>query len=229
MTHYRNKIYVLLFGTLLTMAACQKIDADDIAQADGDNKSETTDKKPTDSKNDGDADTDEDSPAKPPLQEQPDGTLLLQSDNHVVLYKSGENEDQVTYVSLYEWNDVTSATNESSATMATDIAARYTEGNVSGWRIPTRNEARYLCNMYSRAYEGKTEYVDDLQTLNDKITAAGGQVLTAWERKQSMPAYRYLCEGGLYSYSLKKGSNITKCGTKTKYNLRLIKDTIITK
>ena len=229
MLHHRTKIFVLLFGTLLTLAACQKIDAEDIALADGNNKSATTNNKPTDSKKDGEADADEDNSTNLPLQELPDGTLFLQSDNHAVLYVSGEDESRITYVSLYEWNNVTSAANENNATMALEIAQRYIEGNVSGWRIPTREEARYICSIYNRAVNVNMVYDDALQTLNNKIETIGGQKLMSWYNKNSNPAYRYLCEDAIYSFSLKKGSNITKCGAVTKYNLRLIKDSIITR
>lgn len=214
MKHREINILAILFGTLLTVTACQKIDADDIANADGDKKasaSESVEEKENSGSN------------------SDDGTLSISSDKHIIAYEYDDNDHHIVYVSLNEWNNIPSALGNADNTKAIDIAAHYNEGGISGWHIPTRAEARYICNRYNRTYSESGVYDDALETLNNNIETAGGKRLTVWYNKDSKPAYRYLCEDATYSYSLKTGSNITKCGTVTKYNLRLIKDSIITK
>ena len=46
------------------------------------------------------------------------------------------------YLSLMEWTDVVSAANEGNPKQAVEIAAEYTEGGLTGWRIPTAEEAK---------------------------------------------------------------------------------------
>lgn len=226
MTHYKTNICALFFGTLLTMAACQKIDAEDIDAEDENNKTASTVNKSNNADNNDK--TDNDSDVNSPLKKQPDGTLLFSSDKHVVAYEYDDNGHHVVYISLHEWGDMPSAISDAGS-MAIDIAGRYTEGDVTGWHIPTREEARNICRIYNRTINENMVYDDALQTLNNKIKTVGGQELRAWYKKDSNPALRYLCEDAMYSFSLKKGSNITKCGAITKYNLRLIKDSIITR
>lgn len=228
MKRYKENILTILFGTLLTMVACQKIDADDIADDDAKQKTSTSNK--NENNENGSKKDDNDSNIKIPLEEKPDGTLSLPSEKHFILYEYDDNNHHMVYISLHEWNNISSALSEGGNNIAEGIAQRYEEGHVKGWHIPTRVEAKYISAKYSRAYNNGVEKYDDaLQTLNNNIETIGGQPLSVWQNKDSKPAFRYLCEDATYSFSLKTGSNITKCGAVTKYNLRLIKDSVITK
>jgi len=220
-----NIITFIIFGTLYGLTACQKIDLDDLVTAEEEKKQETP-------KDDGgnDAEVKEDNKSRLQLQRLADGTLLLPSDNHVVaLSDRKENSDSVVlYVSLYEWSDVPSSLSSTNAELARQTAVMYREGNISGWRIPTKEEAQALRSLYNRnsSLPG-AEVVDKLKSLNDDISKAGGIPLTALQKNDGQTAYRYLCDDGMSTFSLKTGSKTTTAGAKTKYNLRLVKDSII--
>lgn len=199
-----------IFCALLSLAACEKIDDSDFAQATGGNATETT----TETHGQDDI-----------LQEQPDGSLLMPTEEHAIALSetADDGSRKVLYISLYEWDDVASAYSEAGSSMAADIASKYVEGDVTGWRIPTKEEGIMLRTTYG-CYP--PDYSEALLTLNASIVQCGGQELRSWELKDSYPSYRYLCEDATYTFSLKTGSNATKAGAKTKYHLRLVKDSI---
>ena len=209
---------------LLTMAACQKIDVDTEKE-----------KKSEESKNDsgggsnGETNIDLNENSKP-VESLADGTLFVNATDHVAaLVLADEEESQeVLFISLAEWRDVYSAKNMSHASDAIDIASHYREGDLTGWRIPTKAEARMLKDEY---LSGMEEYVlsSSLQQLNATLTTSGGEPVNAWLKKTDYPAYRYLCEDATYTFSLKSGSTISAAGKTTKYNLRLVKDSVIIK
>lgn len=210
----------LLFCTLLTAVACEKIDEADFAQASGGGVSEpnASTGETTATENGGGQDN--------LLQELPDGSLYMSAEQHAVAlsYTDDDECERSLYISLCEWDAVPSAFSEVANDRAIELASKYVEGDISGWRIPTREEAVQLREIY-----GSTPpYVSDrFNELNEQIINNGGRELRAWEKKDSNPAYRYLCEDGTYTFSLKQGSNITKAGTKTTYHLRLVKDAVI--
>lgn len=212
----------ILFGTLLCVAACQKIDADDLQRLEQSQKKENKADKKTD-------EVSEEDTTKLKLQTMEDGTLFFPSDRHVVALEleKGEESSKVLYVSLYEWEKVKSAYSDDDPGMALAIAEKYKEGDVTGWRLPTRDEAALLRNKYNRSEEGGELVNDDaLQTLNDEILEAGGKKMYAMEKNDRKPAYRYLCEEATYTFSLKTGSKTSKAGRTATYYLRLVKDTV---
>lgn len=226
----RNSGVLILLGMLLAVTACQKIDADDFtAQGSKTDTSSTPD--PSDGDTNGMGEGGEDAGAKQ-LVEQSDGTLLFPADNHVIALTMhvGSTADNVLLVSLYEWHDVYSTYSSTNSTQALDIVGRYKEGGMTGWRMPSKEEAKKLRDTYNSYPENSGIHLSDtLQSLNAKIAALGGRTLRAWESKDGCPAYRYLCSEADSSFSLKTGSSTTKAGTKTKYNLRLVKDSVIVK
>lgn len=225
----RISCLVAYLVAILTMLSCQKIDIEDIAAANSKSGSSTS----TTKKDDTSVDNEEvDEASSGTLQELPDGTLLFPEDSHIVAVSLSEDTDthDVMFISLYEWNDIASFYSDVDNGQASSIAERYSEGGVKGWRIPTRDDAKRLCGLYYSYVEYDTDCLcDSLLQLNEHITSLGGRALRAWQLKNNHPAYRYLCEDGQYSFSLKSGSNITKTGAKTKYNLRLVKDSTLLK
>lgn len=220
----------ILFCTLLLAASCQKIDADDIPSSGSDNETNTpsgsADGSATDPENNSDT------TGKLSLRQQPDGSLLLPTDQHVIALSSpiDDNTDKAILISLYEWQGIASAYSDINSAQAVEIAGKYKEGTVAGWRIPTKDEGKKLRELYyGYDVDGVDCLSDSLQSFNTRLTSLGGWELRAWQLKDGHPAYRYLCEDGTYSFSLLLASNTTKAGTKTKYNLRLVKDTLITK
>ncbi len=220
-----NIITFIIFCTLYGLTACQKIDLDDLVTAEEEKKQETT----TDNGGD-DTEVKKENKSQLQLQCLADGTLLLPTDNHVVALsaRNDDGDSVVLYVSLYEWNDVPSSLSSTNAELARQTAAMYREGNISGWRIPTKEEAQALRRQYNRnsSLPG-AEVVDNLKSLNDDISKAGGIPLTALLKNDGQTAYRYLCDDGMSTFSLKTGSKTTTAGAKTKYNLRLVKDSVI--
>lgn len=210
---------------LFLFTACQKIDMD--------NKSKGNSNGQSSSNNNGTAPSspihnDNTGSQEPAIL--PDGTIQFQINDHVAILKTYENDDITKWllISLYEWGDTYSAFNESKPWQAQEIAEKYLEGNLTGWRIPTREEAKAIKEVYNCPYTFN-EYPDTLIHLNNSIVALKGYPINAWEAKNDLPAHRYLCEDATYTFSLKAGSNITTAGAKTKYNLRLVKDTTIAK
>ncbi len=209
----------VLFCMLLAMAACEKIDEADLAQASGGAVSGTT------------ASTDETTATgngdvqNNLLQELPDGSLYMSAEHHAVAlsYTDDEGHENILYISLCEWDAVPSAFSEVDNDRANELASKYVEGDISGWRIPTREEAVLLKEEYGST---PSDISDSFNKLNEQIINYGGRELRAWEKRDSNPAYRYLCEDGSYTFSLKQGSNITKAGTKTTYHLRLVKNNV---
>lgn len=209
----KHSITPAVFCALLIAAACEKIDEADFATSAGSNDT-------------GQSGTQTDTPRNDMLQEQPDGSLLMPAEQHAVALSelTAEGDECVLYISLCEWGDIVSAYSATDNGMAADIASKYVEGDISGWHIPTKEEAAQLKKQYAAE---ATVYPEALLTLNSTISRCGGVELRPCELKDSYPAYRYLCEDATYSFSIKTGSNVTKAGAKTKYHLRLVKDSII--
>ena len=100
---------------------------------------------------------------------------------------------------------------------AAQIAQAYSEYGLTGWRIPTKEEATALRNCY---------YGDKVSAINSKLEEAGGKALTQTDSHDKN--VRYLCEDALYTYSFATSSDgdalqITKAGATVKYRLRLVK------
>lgn len=166
------------------------------------------------------------------LQTLDDGTLLFPSDAHVVASETRltDGRRRVMYVSLYEWGKVYSCFNEQASDMAADVAARYKEGDITGWHIPTKEEAKALRDKYNRSDDVESETYDDpLQTLNEEIVKVGGKKFRVTEKKDGKTAYRFLCDNAQYTFSLKTNSKTTKAGKTTLYHLRLVKDSLLSK
>ncbi len=214
----RTYLAPFLLGTLLAVTACEKIDDGDLnasgsqtAASDGQTSSG------------GDAGNDNGGSsgiAVKTLEVQSDGTLLFPSENHVRLLDATD-EAPAIYVSLYEWHDILGSDVEK----AGEYAEKYSEGGLRGWRIPTKEESKAIKARYYSSNDGTKDNLNEaLTSLNSEIESYGGMGLRAWQMKDNHPAYRYFCEEGTYSFSLKQGSNTTKVGAKQKYNLRLVCD-----
>lgn len=217
-----------LFAVLLAMTSCEKIDADDLNTSG--NKNTVSDSKDTSDNTSDNTDSNDGSIPAIPLQELPDGTLLFPSDAHAtaITTATDDGNKNVLLISLHEWNGIILSDGASSGAKVVQMATKYREGNLTGWRIPTKDEAKQLRETLYGYKEGSANYLSkELETLNEQITSFGGKPLRAWQIKTSSPAYRYLCNNAEHSFSLLKSTNITVIGTKTEYNLRLVKDTII--
>lgn len=223
---YINKC--LIFCTLSVVTACQKIDMSDFTEEE--QQKAVAAKEKEDKKRAEALEEEEEDKSAMQLQTLDDGTLLFPSDAHVVASETRltDGRRRVMYVSLYEWGKVYSYFNEEASDMALDLAARYKEGDITGWHIPTKEEAKALRGQYNRSDDVESDTYDDpLQTINEEIVKAGGKKLRVSEKKDGKTAYRYLCDNAQYTFSLKSNSKTTKAGKTTLYHLRLVKDSLL--
>ena len=144
---------------------------------------------------------------------------------HVVALTTGVYSDRVrfTLVSLKEWNDL--KLSETSKNALQSIAAAYQEGTMTGWHIPTKDEAKSLKDAYACNYDDG--YSDAIKSLKAAVTALGGTKVSVYQLVKGYPAYRYFCSEADSTFSLNTNTNITKVGKSASYNLRLVKDTTI--
>ena len=117
----------------------------------------------------------------------------------------------LTLLSLFDWDNLTSALNTTTPTQATTYASGYSEYDLTGWRIPTEAEARILSTIYR-------ENADLIDAL---LLEAQASPVVLTDDKGNSP--RYLCEDATKTYSF-KNSTITNAGATVKnYHLRLVR------
>ena len=121
---------------------------------------------------------------------------------------SDDATERMLLLSATEWTEITGATHETTPHMAAEIADTYTEGGLSGWHIPTRNEVRKLC-----ATLGSTS----LDTTNAFLTENGLVPLSYGE------SIRYLCDDAKFSFRWDSEGKPSAVGTKRTYHLRLVR------
>lgn len=115
-------------------------------------------------------------------------------------------------LSTTEWMDIPSAFNADDPDMAESVVRDYSEGELSGWSIPTRDDAKLM-----RVSIGN----EHIATTNALLSANAIPVLQVGEDFDGN-TIRYLCDDATYSY-VWDGSTISKCGTKRTYYLRAVK------
>ena len=115
------------------------------------------------------------------------------------------------YLSLMEWTDIVSANNEGNPKQAKEIAAEYSEGGMTGWRMPTADEAKELKNLYGGS---------QLASLNESLQTLGGTPLSDIDEKGDK--VRYLCDDGLKTFSFADNTTVSNAGAKSTYRLRLV-------
>ena len=117
----------------------------------------------------------------------------------------GESDDtgvDLLLMSLDEWEEPVSNIDK--------ILSDYSVNGISGWRLPTHNEASVLRARFSGS---------GLSELNEQI-AEYGEDLNALDGEE-----RYLCTKAdvYYSFKFVGGSSTTKAGEKRSYYIRLVK------
>lgn len=121
-------------------------------------------------------------------------------------------EADLLLVSLQEQVNVYSANAPNHEYDALNMAAAYSEGDLTGWSIPTNFQMQELKKAYKDA---------DMSKLNSAIVQAGGTGLSLVDAKGE--PVRYLCDSGLQAIGFSSGSNIGKAGKTVKYSLRFVK------
>lgn len=129
------------------------------------------------------------------------------------------NVSELTLLSLYDWGNLPSANHTTRPDEVLQLAANYTELELSDWRIPTSAQAKRLRDTYGSNLPAH----DSLNALLRSIEASEIQLQTG-----NVNA-RYLCDEGLKSFSFVSGTSISSAGTKvTNYRLRLLRTIRVT-
>jgi hypothetical protein len=119
----------------------------------------------------------------------------------------GNGSVRYMLISLTEWSDIVlSATSGSSLVETVDS---YREGSMTGWHLPSKDEAQII----------RSSVLPRLDTFNSDISSLGGTPLSG--------TVRYLCASFEFTYAFKEKTTVSKAGQKTKYSIRLVKDTVI--
>lgn len=135
------------------------------------------------------------------------GTIV---NGHAVAVVEG---DKGLLVSLKDWESITSSTNATTPTAAADALAAYSESGLTGWSIPTEEQATKIMTAYA-----------DNTTLTSFNTAIKGAKGTALLKTDSSKAnVRYLCENATRTFSFVTYST-TSAGAKSTYHLRGVKE-----
>lgn len=140
---------------------------------------------------------------------------------HFIAYSEiGDNGTtaHLLLLSLSEWTGVPSAMNEEEPDLAVELAAEYVEEDLTGWSIPTREEVKSM-----RATIGG----ENLSATNVCLAEYGAVLLSDDVKDLEGNKLRYLCDDGAFSFTW-TGSNISTCGSKRTYNLRMVKSVTVT-
>ena len=130
--------------------------------------------------------------------------------NHLV-YKTemDYDEDEIAMVYLLardEYDDVSSAKNEDYPDEAEKLTELYAEEDVTGWEIPTTEEAKFLHEIYT----ADTPNFNLINELLNRYTPLS-------------TAERYLCSNAEKTFSFTNTSAPSTAGVKKKYLLRPVK------
>lgn len=133
-------------------------------------------------------------------------------DGYVVAdVQSTESGADVLLISKEEWSGLTSSHYTADPDVARQLADQYKEGDLTDWRIPTKEEAQQLMRLYG----------GNLSSINACMAEVQGTPLADIDSKSS--AVRYLCEEAAYSFSWASGTKISQAGAKLNtYHLRLV-------
>ena len=134
--------------------------------------------------------------------------------NHFVAAKQNvtERDAELLLLSTTEWAGITSSTHAETPDRASDIAVAYSEDELEGWRMPTRDEAKLM--QYFVGLEALDETNEVLSANNVAPLSVGEDV--------NGEKVRYLCDDATYTYAW-DATMMSKAGTKRTYHLRLVK------
>lgn len=130
---------------------------------------------------------------------------------HVIADVLNDNGTTATLLllSLKEWDNMTSSTNETSPKLASNTANSYEEDGLDGWEIPNGTHAKLLYNAYQASDGGST--------LAGVISSTeGADPLTL--------SVRYLCSSAAKTFSFSNSTVSVAGKTVTNYHLRLVRE-----
>ena len=143
-------------------------------------------------------------------------------DGHVAVQllpsATDEKEAELLLMSCNEWQGIHSALYDVDSLEAAGIATAYQEsgmnlGLMADWRIPTRDEATALRNLFA---------AEASATINTLLANADYPQLTLTDASGNN--VRYLCNDAQHTFTFASATaSITKAGSKATYHLRLVK------
>lgn len=143
--------------------------------------------------------------------------------NNYIVAGVTELDEQVAellLISRVQWAQVSSASG-ADPEMATRVAATYTEGDLTDWRIPTKEEAEQLLVAYEDPFE--------LAALNNAVIQVNGNSVLCGDDEISGVNVRYLCDGAQRSFPFGSGGSVSIAGEKRTYHLRLVRTVRVVK
>lgn len=125
-------------------------------------------------------------------------------------------EAKILLISAQMWENVATAYNEAEEWDKTEaIVDGYSENNLSGWAIPTKEEA----DLLSDGSLSSTQ----LEKINQALQGAGGDPwISSDQEDENGKLIRYLCNEGLHSYTIGKSDYPRATGKSRRYFLRLV-------
>lgn len=143
--------------------------------------------------------------------------------NNYIVAGVTELDEQVAellLISRVQWAQVSSASG-ADPEMATRVAATYTEGDLTDWRIPTKEEAEQLLVAYEDPFE--------LAALNNAVVQVGGNTVLSGDYEIGGNKVRYLCDDAQQSFPFGADGNVFVVGDKRTYYLRLVRTVRVVK
>lgn len=127
-----------------------------------------------------------------------------------------ESSADLLLLSRDEWRNVPSANNIEQPKLAQTLVDGYEEGEMTGWTIPTVDEAKAI-----RVAVGNTS----LETTNSTLAANGFAPLSDNVEDENGNNVRYLCDSGVRALAWNENTSksVSKAGTKRTYYLRAVK------
>lgn len=116
-------------------------------------------------------------------------------------------------MSLEDWDNMSSANNQTVPTTAIDIAREYKEGDLGGWRIPNDVEAGLLFDYYNISNSAAKKALSD---------AGASPVILQTGSGSNLSNVKYLCSDAKRTFTFVNGSFVDDRGTLTNLRLRLV-------
>lgn len=122
--------------------------------------------------------------------------------------------DKALLVSMKDWASMTSSLNAKTPNAAADALASYKESDLTGWSIPSEEQATKIMNAYADNAV--------LTAFNTAIKNGKGSALLKTDTSKAN--VRYLCEGGTRTFSFVTYTTTSAGASVATYHLRGVKE-----
>lgn len=141
---------------------------------------------------------------------------LTYYEGHIIVFSDSitPTETDLTLISRMEWEAIPSANNTENPNRATNEALQYDEMGLTGWHIPTIEEAKRLKNIYGSDKE--THAALKKMMYSDILSFEAIADI-------SIEKDRFLCDEGHKSFAFAPSTTIATAGSKANYHMRLLR------